>query len=105
MAAAALVTVLVPILAAVALGGLVVAIALNLAWLALQHQILTLRRGQAGTTKAVTSTIEFAGFGLPVGIGAAVDHTSLPLGLALYAALGVGFAVLAGVGASRRKSA
>jgi predicted MFS family arabinose efflux permease len=95
MAAAALVTFLVPIVAAAALGGLFVAMALNVAWLALQHQTLTLRPGQAGTTKAVTSTIEFAGFGLPIAIGAAVDRTSLPVGLALYGALGICFAVLA----------
>lgn len=95
MAAASLITVLVPLVVAAAVGGLVVAMALNVAWLALQHQTLTLRPGQAGTTKAVTSTIEFAGFGLPIAIGAAVDHTSLPVGLAFYGALGACFTVLA----------
>ncbi len=56
-------------------------------WTALQSRVLLLRPGQAGTVSAVVSTIEFAGFLIPVGIGAVVDAHGLRAGITCYAVL------------------
>lgn len=72
---------LVPALAVVAVAGFAVGVALSLIWLALQHRILTLRPGRAGTTMAVVTTVEFLGFGLAIAIGAISDRYGLTAGL------------------------
>ena len=58
-------------------------------WTALQARVLLLRPGQAGTVSAVVSTIEFAGFLIPVGIGVVVDAHGLRAGVACYAVLAI----------------
>jgi len=88
MTAGALVIPLVPVLAGVAAGLFVSAVGLNLAWLAVQHRSLTLRPGQVGTTVAVLGAIEFAGFWIPIAIGAVADHAGLRVALASYAVFG-----------------
>ena len=88
MTAGALVIPLVPVLAGVAVGLFVSAVGLNLGWLAVQHRSLTLRPGQVGTTVAVLGAIEFAGFWIPIAIGAIADHAGLRAALASYAVFG-----------------
>ena len=58
-------------------------------WTALQARVLLLRPGQAGTVSAVVSTIEFAGFMIPIGIGVVVDAHGLRAGIACYAVVAV----------------
>jgi hypothetical protein len=53
-----------------------------------------LRPGQTGTVKAVISTVEFAGFGLPIAYGAIADAHGVATGFACYAATAVALAVL-----------
>jgi MFS family permease len=61
MAAGAVTIAVVPVLAVVAVAGLVTAIGLSLAWLAVQHRSLLLRPGQVGTTNAVLGAIQSTG--------------------------------------------
>ena len=61
-------------------------------WTALQSRVLLLRPGHAGTVSAVVSTIEFAGFVIPIGIGIVVDAHGLRAGIACYAVLAVALA-------------
>jgi MFS transporter, FSR family, fosmidomycin resistance protein len=58
-------------------------------WTALQARVLLLRPGQAGTVSAVVSTIEFAGFLIPIGIGVVVDAQGLRAGIGCYAVLAI----------------
>jgi predicted MFS family arabinose efflux permease len=71
-------------------------------WTALQARVLLLRPGQAGTVSAVVSTIEFAGFVIPIGIGVVVDAHGLRAGIACYAVLAV---LLAAIVVSDRSTA
>jgi hypothetical protein len=64
--------------------------------------VLLLRPGQAGTVSAVVSTIEFAGFLIPIGIGVVVDAHGLRAGIACYAALAL---LLAAIVMSYRRAA
>ena len=77
MTAGAVTIAVVPVLAVVAVAGLVTGIGLNLAWLAVQHRSLLLRPGQVGTTKAVLGAIESTGSWLPIGVGAVADGAGL----------------------------
>lgn len=91
--------VVLPGLAARAAAGFVFGIAVAAAWLTLQPLVLTARPGRAGTVKAVVTTVEFAGFGLPIAAGAAADAHGLGAGLAVYLALPVLIGIAArGVG-------
>jgi hypothetical protein len=56
-------------------------------WISLQARELTLRPGQAGTVKAVTSVIETAGWFFPVLAGAVADRWGVTGGLAVYAVI------------------
>lgn len=60
----------------------------------LKGRLLALRPGQAGTTKAVVSTIGHAGVLFPAAVGAVADAAGLRAGLALYAAVPVLIVVL-----------
>jgi MFS transporter, FSR family, fosmidomycin resistance protein len=71
-------------------------------WTALQSRVLLLRPGQAGTVSAVVSTIEFAGFVIPISIGAVVDAHGLRTGIACYAVVAVVLAVIVVVDRSLR---
>ncbi len=71
-------------------------------WTALQARVLLLRPGQAGTVSAVVSTIEFAGFLIPIGIGVVVDAHGLRAGIACYAVLAL---LLAAIVMSYRRAA
>jgi predicted MFS family arabinose efflux permease len=71
-------------------------------WTALQARVLLLRPGQAGTVSAVVSTIEFAGFVIPIGIGVVVDAHGLRAGIACYAVLAL---LLAAIVVSDRTTA
>jgi hypothetical protein len=84
-----------PLLPVVALGIFAASVGLSLAWLALQHRSLTLRPGQVGTTQAVLGAIEFAGFWIPVAIGAIADHAGLGAAVATYGLIGVALMGLA----------
>jgi hypothetical protein len=48
-----------------------------------------------GTTKAVLNGIEFAGFGIPVAIGALADRAGLQVAVGSYGILGAAIVVLA----------
>ncbi len=87
---------------AIAVGALGVGIGLNLAWLGVQHRALTLRPGHQGTTKAVVSSIEMAGFALPLAVGAVADWLGLPAAMSAYALLATAIVVLGGRSAHRR---
>lgn len=75
-------------LPAIAVAAFTVGAALDLCWLAVQHRGLTLRPAQAGTTKAVISTLESIGFGMPLAIGAVADAATLTMAMAVFALLG-----------------
>ena len=77
MTAGAVTIAVVPVLAVVAVAGLVTGVGLNLAWLAVQHRSLLLRPGQVGTTKAVLGAVESTGSWLPIGVGAVADGAGL----------------------------
>lgn len=77
-----------PVLPVVAVAGLVTAVALNLAWLAVQHRSLTLRPGQVGVTKAVLGTIESTGFWIPVAVGMIADRAGLTLAVGSFGIVG-----------------
>jgi FSR family fosmidomycin resistance protein-like MFS transporter len=85
----------VPVLAVVAVAGLVTSVGLNLAWLAVQHRSLTLRPGQVGTTKAVLGTIEATGLWIPVAVGVVADRMGLSLAVGCFGLLGVVMVALA----------
>jgi predicted MFS family arabinose efflux permease len=74
----------VPWLPLVAAAGLAFSTALTLFWLALQHEMLTVRPGQAGTTSAVVSVIEMGGFFVPIVIGWVADAAGLRAALWAY---------------------
>ncbi len=95
MAVAAIAIAVVPVLALVAVAGLLVSVGLSLGWLAVQHRSLTLRPGQVGTTKAVLNAIEFTGFWIPVAIGAVADRVGLTVAVGSYGLLGGAIVVLA----------
>jgi MFS family permease len=79
-------------LAAVAVGVFLIRV-----WIDLQARTLTLRPGQAGTVKATVSTIETAGWTLPLLAGAIADAVDVTAGLATYAVIAWAFALVAGV--------
>lgn len=81
--------------ALVAVGAFVTSIGVNVGWLGLQHRTLTLRPGEVGSTKAVVTTIEFAGAAVPIGIGAVADAAGLVAAVAVFAMLGLLFTVFA----------
>jgi predicted MFS family arabinose efflux permease len=85
----------------IALAACAVSGGLDLCWLAIQHRGLTLRPGQAGQTKAVISTVENVGFGLPLAIGAVADTATLTAAMATFALLA---ALLLGVAASAERA-
>lgn len=92
MAAGAVTIAVVPVLAVVAVAGLVTAIGLSLAWLAMQHRSLLLRPGQVGTTNAVLGAIESTGAWLPMAIGALADRAGLTWAVGSFGVVG-GFLV------------
>jgi predicted MFS family arabinose efflux permease len=102
MTIAAVAIAVVPVLPVVALAAFVASVGLSLAWLAMQHRSLTLRPGQVGTTKAVLGAIEFAGFGIPVAIGAVADRVGLVAAVGGFGVLGAALLVLATWDARRR---
>jgi hypothetical protein len=89
MAGGAVAIAVVPVLAVVALAGLVTAIGLSLAWLAVQHRSLLLRPGQVGTTKAVLGAIESTGAWLPLAIGVVADRAGLTWAVGSFGIVGV----------------
>ena len=95
MAAAAVTIAVVPVLALVAVAGLLTSVGLSLGWLAVQHRSLTLRPGQVGTTKAVLGAIEVTGFWIPVAIGALADRAGLAVAVGSYGLLGGAIVALA----------
>jgi predicted MFS family arabinose efflux permease len=95
MGTASLLIASVPFVPLVAAAAFAASVALNLAWLAVQHRTLALRPGQVGTAKAVVSAIELTGLALPVGIGAVADRAGLSGALGVYAFLGLAIVVIA----------
>lgn len=89
MAGGAVTIAVVPVLAVVAVAGLVTAIGLSLAWLAVQHRSLLLRPGQVGTTKAVLGAIEATGAWLPVAVGVVADRAGLTWAVGSFGIVGV----------------
>ena len=89
MAGGAVTIAVVPVLAVVAVAGLVTAIGLSLAWLAVQHRSLLLRPGQVGTTKAVLGAIESTGAALPVAIGIVADRAGLTWAVGSFGIVGL----------------
>ena len=65
---------------AAALAGALVSVV----WVALQGASLSLRRGQAGATRAVISWISLAGLAFPIVVGAVADQAGLMLAMLLY---------------------
>lgn len=88
MAAGAVAIAVVPVLAVTAGAGLVTAIGLSLAWLAVQHRSLRLRPGQVGTTNAVLGAISSAGAFLPMAIGALADRAGLTWAVGSFGIVG-----------------
>lgn len=95
MAGGAVTVAVVPVLAVVAVAGLVTAIGLSLAWLAVQHRSLLLRPGQVGTTKAVLGAIESTGAWLPVAIGVVADRAGLTWAVGSFGVVGAVLVALA----------
>jgi hypothetical protein len=95
MTAGAVAIAVAPVLPVVAMAGLVTAVGLNLAWLAVQHRSLTLRPGQVGTTKAVLGTIEATGFWIPVAVGVIADRAGLTLAVGSFGIVGAAMMALA----------
>jgi len=85
----------------IAAAAFAVSAGLELCWLAVQHRALTLRPRQTGKTKAVISTIESIGFGLPLAIGAVADATTLTIAMAVFALLA---ALLLAVAATAKRA-
>ena len=88
MTAGAVTMAVVPVLAVVAVAGVVTAIGLSLAWLAVQHRSLVLRPGQVGTTKAVLGAIESTGSWLPIGVGVIADGAGLGWAVGTFGIVG-----------------
>jgi predicted MFS family arabinose efflux permease len=82
-----------PVTATVA--ALAAGVALARFWTTVQAVVLRLRPTQAGTVKAVTSTIETVGWGLPLVAGAVADTVDVTAGLATYAAIACALALAA----------
>lgn len=95
MAAGAVTIAVVPVLAVVAVAGLVTAIGLSLAWLAMQHRSLLLRPGQVGTTNAVLGAIESTGAWLPLAIGVLADRAGLTWAVGSFGIVGALLVALA----------
>lgn len=95
MTAGAVFIAVAPVVPLVAVGGLVTAVGLNLAWLAVQHRSLTLRPGQVGATKAVLGTIESTGFWIPVAVGVIADRAGLTLAVGSFGIVGAAMMALA----------
>ena len=104
MTAGAVAIALAPVLAVVAVAGLVTSVGLNLAWLAVQHRSLTLRPGQVGTTKAVLGTIESTGFWIPVAVGMIADRAGLTLAVGSFGIVGGAMMALAWWSGRRRRA-
>jgi len=88
-------------LPAIAAAAFAVSAGLELCWLAVQHRALTLRPRQVGKTKAVISTIESMGFGLPLAIGAVADAATLTVAMAVFGLLA---ALLLAVAATAKRA-
>jgi FSR family fosmidomycin resistance protein-like MFS transporter len=88
MSAGAVTIAVVPVLAVVALAGLMTAIGLSMAWLAVQHRSLLLRPGQVGTTNAVLGAIQSTGALLPIAIGVLADRAGLTWAVASFGLVG-----------------
>lgn len=95
MTAGAVFIAVAPVVPVVAVGGLVTAVGLNLAWLAVQHRSLTLRPGQVGATKALLGTIESTGFWIPVAVGVIADRAGLTLAVGSFGIVGAAMMALA----------
>ena len=104
MTAGAVAIALAPVLAVVAVAGLVTSVGLNLAGLAVQHRSLTLRPGQVGTTKAVLGTIESTGFWIPVAVGMIADRAGLTLAVGSFGIVGGAMMALAWWSGRRRRA-
>lgn len=102
MTAGAVTIAVVPVLAVVAGAGLVTAIGLSLAWLAVQHRSLTLRPGQVGTTHAVLGAVESTGSWLPVAIGIVADRAGLTWAVGSFGIVGAVLLILAWWSGRRR---
>lgn len=88
-------------LPAIAVAAFAVSAGLELCWLAVQHRALTLRPRQVGRTKAVISTIETVGFGLPLAIGAVADAATLTVAMSVFGLLA---ALLMAVAATAKRA-
>jgi MFS family permease len=82
-----------PVTATIA--ALAAGVALARSWTTVQATVLRLRATQAGTVKAVTSTIETVGWGLPLVAGAVADAVDVTAGLAAFAVLAWALALAA----------
>jgi sugar phosphate permease len=94
MAVCAVVVVFVPSLPVIAVAAFMFGIGLAAFWNVAQTRILWLRPGQAGSVKAVITTLEFGAFGLPILYGAVADAHGVHAGLACYAATACAMAIL-----------
>jgi hypothetical protein len=68
----------------------------NLAWIALEARVLTLRPGQAGTTSAMVSAVAQLAVLVPLVAGVLADGVGVSTALLLYLALALVFAMLNG---------
>jgi hypothetical protein len=66
--------------------------------LALKTHLASLHPGRLGTTLALVTTLEFAGFGLPLIAGALADRYSLTAGFAFYPAVAAVLVVVVAAG-------
>jgi MFS family permease len=89
----------VPLVAAAALGSGAVSAGF---WNTLHTTTLQLRPARAGTVKAVVSTIEFAGFPLPIAIGWVADRAGLRAAMLVFAAIAAALAPLVALGPTWR---
>lgn len=71
-------------------------------WNTLHATTLRLRPARAGTVKAVVSTIEFAGFPLPILIGGVADRAGLRAAMVLFAVIAAALAPLVALGPAWR---
>ncbi|MCU1426154.1 MAG: transporter [Actinomycetia bacterium] len=94
MACAAAALVVVPWVPGLVVAAFAFGAALAAFWNTADARILSLRPGQAGTVKAVITTLEFGAFGLPIAYGAVADARGMTAGLACYAATAILLAVL-----------
>jgi FSR family fosmidomycin resistance protein-like MFS transporter len=94
MAVSAAVMAVVPIAVLIAPAAFGFGYGLAAFWNTAQARMLQLRPGQTGTVKAVVTTIEFAGFGLPIAYGAVADRFGVAAGFGCYVATAVALLVL-----------